>query len=202
MVDKKVTKNIPSIAGILSKEFGDSYYGEALSFPTDNIYHRRCDAISKKLKEHDLHLNIFNHTFFKEEYYVLQSKNSEYIGRNDIINALDIPNDWIDLVSSNPLWTYFIKQKEFNEKYCNADGEIDFNDGDDWCIKNKSVIDIDLQLRAYGLHGKVTMDFLDGSYVCIITPNLVSAVPLEIAKALNLSVDDIEVYMGNFMVRL
>jgi len=107
--------------------------------PNYNLYHRRCEAIRKQLEDAGMNIKrLCRHNMFGEEFYLLKVdtlKSKEYPSECDIAKALDIPVDWIDfggLVDNVNI--YYIKEKEFNDKYCDCDGEIVF---EKWCLKDK-----------------------------------------------------------------
>lgn len=89
----------------------------------NNFAYRSCKAIEKRLKEFNFDVKVFNHDLFDTEYYVIKS--NKWINQREICDALDIPYDWISLLTSEK-WQWIIKQKEFNDKYKNVNGEIDF----------------------------------------------------------------------------
>lgn len=103
--------------------FGDFLY----PYRCKSIYHRRCDAIEYRLKEHNINAVVSRHTAFDVEYYVLDFKDSSSIDKCKIADALDIPKDWVDFINIyDEGCVYFIKEDEFNDKYCDCDGEIDW----------------------------------------------------------------------------
>lgn len=95
-----------------------------------SIWHRRTEAIEKELKKHNIKAKVHRHHIYDVEYYVLTLDTSKkHISESDVANALNIPKEWVGFVHinlENCYKIFWIKEDEFNAKYCNDDGEIVF----------------------------------------------------------------------------
>lgn len=87
-----------------------------------------CDTITKKLNENGLNVYVHRHTIFDIKCYVVteSSDGSETFFDKDLAEILDIPNEWINLSHANNPQEYYILEDEFNKKYCNEDGLVEF----------------------------------------------------------------------------
>lgn len=87
-----------------------------------------CDTIAKKLNENGLNVYVHRHTLFDIKCYVVTEKRegSKTFFDKDLAEILDIPIEWINLSNAKDPQEYYILEDEFNEKYCNEDGLVEF----------------------------------------------------------------------------
>ena len=87
-----------------------------------------CDTIAKKLNENGLNVYVHRHTLFDIKCYVVteKSEGSKTFYDKDLAEILDIPREWINLSKAKDPQEYYILEDEFNEKYCNDDGLVEF----------------------------------------------------------------------------
>ena len=87
-----------------------------------------CDTIAKKLNENGLNVYVHRHTLFDIKCYVVTEKRegSKTFYDDDLAEILDIPIEWINLSKAKDPQEYYILEDEFNEKYCNEDGLVEF----------------------------------------------------------------------------
>lgn len=87
-----------------------------------------CDTIAKKLNENGLNVYVHRHTLFDIKCYVVTEKSdgSETFFDRDLAEILDIPKEWINLSKASDPQEYYILEDEFNEKYCNDKGLVEF----------------------------------------------------------------------------
>ena len=99
---------------------------------------KNCDSIEKKLNDEGLNVYVHRHTLFDIKCYVVteRSEGSKTFFDKDLAEILDIPKEWINLSKASDPQEYYILEDEFNEKYCNDDGIIDFKDND--CKKQRN----------------------------------------------------------------
>lgn len=148
-----------------------------------SIYHRRCDAIEHRLKEHNICAVVSRHTAFDVEYYVLDIKdNIADINRCEIADALDIPKDWVDFINIyDEGVVYFIKEDEFNDKYCDCDGEIDwgfnlfdlkFGEYETVRLIKDRLENVGITVESVGIYDDYLMINIDGCPKCSIAKAL------------------------------
>lgn len=103
---------------------------------TNNKYHKRCKAIKKELKKHNMVAKIHRHSLFRVEYIVItfDREANGYIStaQRKIAEALQIPLEWVGMVTCCDPQMYFIKEKEFMKQYPSANsGTIHFEEDND-----------------------------------------------------------------------
>lgn len=107
-------------------------HNASMSFDyTNNKYHKRCKAVKKELKKHNMVAKVHRHSLFGVEYIVIifDREANGYIStaQRKIAEALQIPLEWVGMVTCCDPQEYFVKEKEFMQKYPSADnGTIDF----------------------------------------------------------------------------
>lgn len=86
------------------------------------------DTIEKKLNDEGLNVYVHRHTIFNIKCYVVteKSEGSKTFFDKDLTEILDIPKEWITLSHASDPQEYYILEEEFNEKYCNEDGLVEF----------------------------------------------------------------------------
>jgi len=89
---------------------------------------KNCDTIEEKLNDEGLNVYVHRHTLFDIECYVVteRSEGSKAFFDKDLAEILDIPIEWINLSKAKDPQEYYILEDEFNEKYCNEDGLVEF----------------------------------------------------------------------------
>ena len=89
---------------------------------------KNCDTIEEKLNDEGLNVYVHRHTLFDIECYVVteKSEGSKTFFDKDLAEILDIPKEWINLSKAKDPQEYYILEDEFNEKYCNEDGLVEF----------------------------------------------------------------------------
>ena len=89
---------------------------------------KNCDTIEEKLNDEGLNVYVHRHTLFDIECYVVteRSEGSKTFFDKDLAEILDIPREWINLSNARDPQEYYILEDEFNEKYCNEDGLVEF----------------------------------------------------------------------------
>ena len=87
-----------------------------------------CEIIEKKLNDEGLNVYVHRHTIFDIKCYVIteRSEGSKTFFDKDLAEILDIPKEWITLSHASDPQEYYILEEEFNEKYCNEDGLVEF----------------------------------------------------------------------------
>ena len=87
-----------------------------------------CDTIAKKLNDEGLNVYVHRHTLFDTKCYVVteKSEGAKTFSDKDLAEILDIPVEWIILSHASDPQEYYILEDEFNEKYCNDDGLVEF----------------------------------------------------------------------------
>lgn len=113
------------------KEMYSNWFGH-WSLPSEYCIKTReaknCDIIEKKLNDEGLNVYVYRHTIFDIKCYVVteRSEGSETFFDEDLAEILDIPKEWINLSRASDPHGYYILEDEFNEKYCNKDGLVEF----------------------------------------------------------------------------
>lgn len=89
---------------------------------------KNCETIEEKLNSEGLNVYVHRHTLFDIECYVVteKSEGSKTFFDKDLAEILDIPREWINLSNAKDPQEYYILEDEFNEKYCNEDGLVEF----------------------------------------------------------------------------
>lgn len=163
------------------------------SFGTPTIERKRCNAIEKRLNDNGLNVYVHRHTIFGIKCYVVTGKpdGCETFFSNDLERILNIPDEWINLSKAEKPQEYYILEDEFNRKYCNDDGEIDF---DDWCITGKSAREVEKRLKKKGICCSVGSTNVGGmQFYTIELPQDESIAYYKIAKLLNIDSVDVGV---------
>lgn len=96
----------------------------------ENPFHRRCEQIRKQLCKNGLKARVHRHTCFDMKYYVIEQWDKKTVfNERDIANALNIPREWCSLANhTNMIGFYWVKEDELNEKYCDCDGNLVFDE--------------------------------------------------------------------------
>lgn len=109
-----------------------------ISFPLGwleymSVVRKNCDKIEKRLCVNGFKVNVSRHTLFDIRYFLVENPNADVsLNQSDIVDALDIPNDWVCLYKMNGLKeVYAIKEKELVDKYGDCDGELVFEENFD-----------------------------------------------------------------------
>ena len=99
----------------------------------ESIYNKRCRDIQEQLAEYDLIATVSRHDLFDVDYYLIEFNNNGYGGGKypscgNIAEALDIPNEWVNLYTCecNGKTVYAVKEEELNRKHKNCDGRLEW----------------------------------------------------------------------------
>lgn len=117
-----------------AKQFGFEWLTNIWDGENCNPFHRRCEAIRKKLCEHGHKARVSRHTAFDVKYYVIEQWDDKTLFNvRDIASALEIPKEWCSLVNyMDGIGTYWVKEDELHEKYLDCNGDLVFNESFDF----------------------------------------------------------------------
>ena len=88
---------------------------------------KNCDIIKQRLNQKCINTKeVGRHGLFNNDYYLITVCDNTNVTEKKIADALDIPLPWVGYYAYPG--RYAIKEKEFNEKYCNTNGLIHWND--------------------------------------------------------------------------
>ena len=89
---------------------------------------KNCRIIEEKLQENGLNVYVHRHTVFGIKCYVVTGKSDgcEIFFEHDLARILDIPKKWINISNASNPQEYYILEDNFNEKYCNDNGIVEF----------------------------------------------------------------------------
>lgn len=106
---------------------GELFNGEL----RNNVYWRRSDAIKEQLAKYDIDAKVSRHHLKDWRVYCLDiSTEDGHVSEDDIIEALDIPREWLHFIhidTANKYVLYWVDEEMLHSKYL-QDGELVFTD--------------------------------------------------------------------------
>ena len=103
----------------------EEFKGLKITAPTiDNPYYNRTGAIEEELAKHGIKAKVSRHHLFDINYIVVKfDKTQDFIhnAEEKMSKILDIPKSWIGMVLCCDPRVYYIKEKEFTDKYPHID---------------------------------------------------------------------------------
>lgn len=119
-------------------------------------------AIKKELSKNNIKVkDVHRHGIWGINVYVIRfhkDDNNKHINDKILANALNIPIDWVGLAqcTSDGYCTYWIKEDKLNNKYCDDDGKLVFENPfnlKDYPFKEKfeTLCPIKVQLEKHGI---------------------------------------------------
>lgn len=96
----------------------------------DNVFHKNCKSIKDKLeKENIKKVSVCRHHVFDVNMYLVSENGCSTCSR-DIADALNIPRNWVELYKygDDNTSSYGILEDKLNDKYCNSDGVLVFDE--------------------------------------------------------------------------
>ena len=119
---------------------------------------KNCRIIEKKLCENGIKANVTRHTLFGNKYFLVNNpKKGKCLDENDISDALDIPDEWVNLYCMyESRETYAVDENKLIEEYGDCNGLLSFEEFDliD-CIRTKGAKGLSAHLKKHNLSSGV-----------------------------------------------